>query len=808
VNRYVCIHGHFYQPPRENAWLEAIEIQSSAYPYHDWNERVTAQCYLPNSASRIMDNKNRVIEIVNNYSKISFDFGPTLLSWLETQAPDVYKAILIADIESQQKFSGHGSALAHAYNHLIMPLANHQDRLTQVLWGIRDFEYRFKRQPEGMWLPETAVDLDTLDIMVESDIKFTILAPRQATRVRKIGKEVWQDVDENTIDTTVPYVINLPSGRKINIFFYNGMIAADVAFHGLLRSGEDLANRLIKSLRENVTRPQLAHIATDGESYGHHHRFGDMALSYALHYIEKNNLAQITNYGEYLERQPPIYEVEIKGNSSWSCSHGVERWRSDCGCSDHYHPGWNQSWRAPLREAMDWLRDNITPHFENKTQELFKDPWKARDDYISVILDRSPKSLKRFLDKHAVHKLGTQDTVVALKLMELQRHEMLMYTSCGWFFDDLARIESVQIIHYAGRVAQLAQELFGNATETEFLKRLAIARSNITDYGDGLQIYQRFVKPTFIDLKKVAAHFAVSTLFEQHPDIARIYGYEVRILDFESQKCGKNSVNFGHLKVTSFITTESMEIDFVALLRDDNTVVAGISPSHTLKAYDKMSEEISTACSMDDTVQIEQLMKSRFKESMYTISSLFRDAQHKILENVLDSTLTEMKRLFYPGLQSYSSVTPLVDENTNPLPETFRPLVQLVLNLDLRHELKSEKPDIQVIRKMLADAHLWQINLDEEQLGIIFSRTVEKIMKSFVSHPEDTVLMANLTGMVELAGFLPFASDLQRAQSMYYLLLKTIYPGYRDRIQEGNPSALDWVNKFVVLGEKLSMKID
>lgn len=808
MNRYVCIHGHFYQPPRENAWLEAIEIQSSAYPYHDWNEQVTAQCYLPNTISRIMDSENRIIEIVNNYSKISFDFGPTLLSWLEIQAPDVYHAILAADKESQKNFSGHGSALAQAYNHLIMPLANHRDRFTQVLWGIRDFEHRFERKPEGMWLPETAVDLDTLDILARLGIKFTILAPRQAARVREIGKDNWQDVNENTIDTTLPYEINLPSGRKLSIFFYNGSIAAAVAFQGLLKNGEELANRLIRSLPENAENFHLAHIATDGESYGHHHRFGDMALAYALHHIEKNNLAQITNYGEFLEKQPPIYEVEILENTSWSCSHGVERWRNDCGCSDHYHPGWNQTWRAPLREALDWLRDDITPQFEDKARKLFKDPWQARDGYIAVILDRSSKSIAQFLEKHATHKLGWEETVTALKLMELQRHAMLMYTSCGWFFDDLARIESVQIIHYAGRVAQLAQELFGNATENEFLERLAIARSNITDYGNGAQIYQRFVKPTFIDLKKVAAHFAVSSFFEQHPDKSRLYCYEVRTLDFGSQKCGRNSINFGRIKVVSLITTESLDVNFIALLREDNTVTAGISPPQTLKSYEKMVGEISSACSADNTPWIELSLKTNFRESMYTISSLFRDIQHNILDNVMDSTLMEMKRLFYPGLESYSSVTPLVDETASPLPETFRPLVQLVLNLDLRNELKAEKPDVKAIGKMQEDALLWHIDLNDEQHGIIFTRTIEKTMKAFVSNPEDTTLIDNLIEMVGLTRFLPFPTDLQRAQNMYYLLLKTIYKDFTDRRREGDPSALDWINKFATLGKRLSIRVD
>ncbi|MGD0205939.1 MAG: DUF3536 domain-containing protein, partial [Dehalococcoidia bacterium] len=365
MSRYICIHGHFYQPPRENPWLEAIESQDSAYPYHDWNERITAESYAPNSASRILDATGRIVQIVNNYAKISFNFGPTLLPWLEENAPDVYKAILAADQETQQAFSGHGSALAQAYNHMILPLANKRDKYTQVLWGIRDFEHRFGRKPEGMWLPETAVDLETLDIMAELGIQFTILAPHQASRVRRMGSRTWSDVSGGRVHLTRAYTLDLPSGRQISLFFYEGPVARAVAFEGLLARGESFAERLLGAFSDTERRPQIIHIATDGETYGHHHRFGDMALAYALHYIQSNNLARLTNYGEYLEKHPPADLVEIIENTSWACAHGVERWRSDCGCNTGARPGWNQAWRAPLRQALDWLRDALAPRYED-----------------------------------------------------------------------------------------------------------------------------------------------------------------------------------------------------------------------------------------------------------------------------------------------------------------------------------------------------------------------------------------------------------------------------------------------------------
>src|SRR6201998_1032321 len=402
IMRYLCIHGHFYQPPRENPFLEAIELQDSAYPYHDWNERVSAECYAPNATSRILDGEQRIVELVNNYARISFNFGPTLLSWIEQKAPKVYEALREADNSSRERCSGHGSALAQAYNHMIMPLANCRDKVTQVKWGLRDFEYRFGRMPEGMWLPETAVDAETLDVLAANGIKFTVLAPRQAKRIRKRGSRSWQDVSGDRVDPSRAYLAQLPSKRTITVFFYDGPISQGVAFERLLDNGQRFADRLMSGFSDARTWPQLVHIATDGESYGHHHRFGEMALSYALHHIETNKLAQLTNYGEFLKRHPADHFADIVNNSSWSCVHGVERWRSNCGCNSGGHAGWNQEWRAPLRAALDWLRDELPPVFEKEAAALLRDPWAARNDYADVILNRADENVASFLGKHAI----------------------------------------------------------------------------------------------------------------------------------------------------------------------------------------------------------------------------------------------------------------------------------------------------------------------------------------------------------------------------------------------------------------------
>ena len=485
MNKFICIHGHFYQPPRENPWLEAITYQESAYPFHDWNERINAECYAPNTRARILDEKGVVIERVNNYSKISFDFGPTLLSWMEFKAPDTYQAVLEADKISRETFSGHGSAMAQCYSHMIMPLADSKDKYTQVYWGIRDFEFRFKRLPEGMWLPETAVDLETLQIMADLGIRFTVLAPHQAGRL----------LDHGELDINQPYSVRLGAGRSINVFFYNGALSQSLAFENILQDGKCFAEKLMQT--DNTDGPQLLSVATDGETYGHHHKFGDMALAFALKYIDDQVDARLTNFAEYLEKFPPQEEIEIIEKTSWSCAHGVGRWSSNCGCETGGHPEWNQGWRGPLRKALDWFQCRADSIFVEVGKGLFKDPWEARNRYIDIRINRYDRDT--FLAEQCQNSLDESKKVVVLKLLELQSNAMLMYTSCGWFFNDISGIETEQILLYAGKAIQLAEEISGEVLEPHFLELLELAESNVLEKGNGSQIYKNVIEKARMD---------------------------------------------------------------------------------------------------------------------------------------------------------------------------------------------------------------------------------------------------------------------------------------------------------------------
>ncbi len=806
MERYVCIHGHFYQPPRENPWLEAIELQDSAYPYHDWNERITAECYAPNAASRILDGEARITEIVNNYSRISFNFGPTLLAWLELNTPEIYQAILAADRDSQKHFGGHGSALAQAYNHMILPLANNRDKRAQVLWGIRDFERRFDRKPAGMWLPEAAVDMETLEILAEQEIRFTVLSPRQARRVRPLGGRAWRDVSGGRIDPSMAYRQRLGSRRQIDLFFYDGPISQAVAFEGLLEKGEYLAGRLMGAFSEERTWPQLAHIATDGETYGHHHLHGDMALAYALHHIESNNLARVTNYAQFLELHPPTHEVDIFENSSWSCIHGIERWRSNCGCNSGGRPGWTQEWRGPLREALDWLRDALVPRFEEKGIELFHNPWIARNNYISVILDRSAASVEAFLERHARHPLSDEEKVQAMKLMELQRHAMLMYTSCGWFFDELSGIETVQVIQYAGRAIQLSEGLFGDGLESEFLSRLESAKSNIREHRDGRLIYEKFVRPARVDLQKVGAHYAVSSLFQDYGEETRIYCYDVSREDHKVMQVGKVRLDLGRAKIASQITRESDLLTFGAVHLGDHNVSGGIRRFRGDEAYQALVKEVDDSFSIGDLPELIRVVDKNFGLGIYSLKLLFRDQQRKILRLILESTLSDAEALYRRFYEEHAVLLRFATELGLPLPRRLTMAAEFVLNADLQRAFDAPELDRERIDRLLEEARRAGITLDSARLEFALRRKLEQLANALRQQPEDLAHVQSLESVLDLASTLPFELNLWRPQNIYYELFQNFYPKFRT-LASSNEEAKEWVLHFTALGDKLRVRV-
>ena len=804
-DRFLCVHAHFYQPPRENPWLESVELQDSAYPYHDWNERVSAECYAPNGASRILNGDGRIRTIVNNYLKISFNFGPTLLSWMEEALPALYSSIQATDRESIALHSGHGSAVAQAYNHVIMPLANARDRQTQVIWGIRDFEHRFGRAPEGMWLPEAAVDLPTLDILALHGIRFTILSPFTAQRVRRLGETKWKDVTGGQIDPSRAYSVLLPSGRSIAVFFYDGPASRAVAFEDILASGEAFAHRLLGTYSDARTWPQLAHIATDGETYGHHKVHGDMALAYALHYIESNGLARLANYAEFLNLFPPTHEAEIFENSSWSCPHGVERWRANCGCNSGGNRGWNQEWRAPLREAFDWLRDAAAPLFEQHGTKVFRDPWEARDDYIRVVLDRSRDNVSEFLRRHARAELSGEQQILALRLLELQRHLMLMYTSCGWFFDELSGIETVQTIQYAGRAVQLAASLEGaQDLEAQFTERLARAKSNLPEHGDGKRIYDKFVKPAMLDLKRVGAHYAISSLFEDFGEEARIYCYDVSRKDIRSLSSGHTKLVAGRAEIRSRITWESADLSYGVVHLGDHLLSGGVREFGGVSAYSQTVNEITAAFDSGDFTDLMRVVDRAYHVDSNTLRLLFRDEQRKIVRLILAAPLAEAELAYRQLFENRVPLMHFLHALNYPPVRALQVAAEFTLNADFRAAIEADDRNIQKTRAILDEIERIGVPLDATTAEFALRGKLERLAALFRANPERMDLLQRLLDSVELALSLPFSVQFWKIQNEYFAVLKEFYPEARK-----SPKAAEkWLALFRKLGDSLSFHLE
>jgi alpha-amylase/alpha-mannosidase (GH57 family) len=775
--RFVCIHGHFYQPPRENPWLETVETQDSAAPYHDWNERICAECYAPNGAARVVNDKNQITRIVNNYARISFNFGPTLLSWLRENAPRTVRMILDGENRSRQRYRGHSSAMAQVYNHMILPLANARDRNTQIRWGAADYESSFGTPPEGMWLPETAADTATLEALATNGIEFTVLAPHQCKRIRPLkGEAEWTDTPNATVDTTHPYLVRFASGASIAIFFYNGPDSRAIAFEGLLDSGDNLAGRLKAGFKDSL-QPQLVHVATDGESYGHHHKYGEMALAYALRLLEQDKTVKLTNYACFLEQFPPEFECEIVENTSWSCVHGIERWRSDCGCNGGKQ-GWNQAWRAPLRQALDELRDALVPLTEREGGKLFKDVWAARDAYIHVMLDRGAESVDRFFAAQQTHTLTEPERVQALKLMEMQRHAQLMYTSCGWFFDDISGIETMQVIAYAARVLQLAQQLFGEQAEPlqpAFLARLAEAHSNKPEAGNGASIYKKSVETMELHLEQVAAHYAISSIFSSFADETDLFSYRIRRISHDIYTSGRGRLALGRAHVASAITGNAQSFSFAVLHFGDQNITAAVKAydDADAAAFEAFSAEAAGHVQRADFPEVIRLIDRFYGHADYSLTSLFRDEQRRIVELILKSTLMDIENSLTAIYQDHASLLHYLSQAGLPKPPALTLAAGFAINAGLRRTLEAEPIDLPQMRYFLSLAKADQVPLESATLSYIADQRMKRAMVELVMSSGSLEMLDRALALARTLTELPFDLNLWQAQNIWYEILRT-----------------------------------
>ena len=721
--KYVCIHAHFYQPPRENPWLDEVEIEESAAPFHDWNCRITRECYDPNSAARILKD-GKIKEIVNNYEKISFNFGPTLFTWMERHEPEVYKKILEADKVSIKNRSGHGNAIAQVYNHSIMPLNSKRDMETQIVWGLKDFRHRFGRDAEGIWFAETAVDRETLGIAAKYGVKFVILAPNQARRIRSLDKESEWVSAEGTLDTEMPYIYRPDENSEIALFFYDGFLSHSIAFDGMLKDGVEFGNKLLSAFGHKrgvkTKENRLVHVATDGETYGHHHRFGEMALAAALDVVESKKGVRLTNYGEFLEKNRPVMEVDIHDNSSWSCAHGVERWKSDCGCTDASAPGWNQQWRAPLRDSLNRLKDELDNIFEQGLALLVKSPWEARNHYIDVMHDRSDENVDLFFKKHANTPLAPRQITEALKHFEMQVAAMKMFTSCGWFFAEISRLEALQILKYASRAIELANEVSLLNLEDRFINGLSKATSNIGEFGTGADIYENKVLPKRLEPRHIVAHWLISgILHSEKNNGTTIYSYNLEILDSVSEDYMDTVFKVGIVRLVSNVTLEQRKFMFSLLRFGSHDFNCSLKPYLEAGIFDNLKKELMESFRKRSMPEMIHAVEKHFGQKYYTIKALFDEERRRVVKQLLTEQIENFGKAYGLLFKENSKLMEFFLDVNVPIPEECKIAAKYVFEKRLNalfSDTDNKHDNLKLLDNTLKESEKWNIRLNYHTL--------------------------------------------------------------------------------------------
>jgi alpha-amylase/alpha-mannosidase (GH57 family) len=777
----LVVHGHFYQPPRENPWTDNIEYQPSAHPFSNWNERVERECYRPNAFARIVDNYGRVERIVNNYSLINFNFGATLLAWLERLHPNTYARILEADRTSVASRGGHGNAIAQGYHHSILPLCNERDRRTEIRWGLADFRRRFRREPESLWLPETACDDATLGALIDEGLKYVILSPFQAERVRPAGRETWLSVMDGQLDTTVPYRYLHPdgSGRSLAIFFYDGQLAKAIAFDGVLASSHMLLDRFERSARADSA--SLVHVATDGESYGHHFKFGDRCLAYALEVEAEARGFRVTNYGEFLSRHAPEMEVEIKAGpdgegTAWSCAHGVGRWTRDCSCHASAPEGWNQKWRAPLRAALNYVRDEAARLFEAQGAELFRDPWRTRDDYVEL-LSAPQRDRAGFFERHAGRRLSEAEERRALTLLELQRSSLLMFTSCGWFFNDISGIETVQVMKYAARVMDFMGELQSLSPRAGFLELLAGAQSNVEKHGTGADIFLKLVEPARVTPQRIAASLAISSLMDKSEQDGEIAGHTFSLTDFRQEQHGRLALATGRLMLETVSTGKRLDFAVAAMHVGDIDFYCVLKEFPGEVAFTEATEKLWSQFRTGSVPMLLRLMQEHFGPADFNLEHLLPEGRQRIYEIVFGRMVGRFSEQYEYLYEENRRNIEMLQQAGFHLPEELRAAAEFTVMHRLEREINNfeQQNDRAAFREALKIANevaRLGYRLDRTSMRRKFENLIVATVSACINEPETENQEAALA-LIDLANKLNLHANLERAQEIVYEALQS-----------------------------------
>lgn len=814
--KYVIIHGHFYQPPREDPWTGRIDRQDSAFPWHDWNERINEECYAANSDARLLDSYGQIKRIVNNYTRLSFNFGPTLLRWIEEFDPETYQRILDADAESAALNNGHGNAIAQVYNHIIMPLANLRDKRTQVRWGMADFRRRFKREAESIWLAETAVNLDTVDVLIEEGIRYLILSPTQAEAVFTDGQ--WQDVSNNSIDTSRAYYIRGRQG-KLAVFFYDMDISKAVGFEHLLRSEENFRNRLLAAANNQPDSPRMVNIATDGESYGHHEPFANMCLSALAEDVEENRPFELTNYGAFLEKFPAEQEVRLKaGNNNlgtaWSCAHGVGRWMEDCGCSDGGQAGWNQRWRRPLRMAFDLLRDELAAVCEAESAGLLRDFWEARDGYIDVVLNDTPEQFSAFLNKHRVKELTREEESKLRRLLEAQKFSMFSYTSCGWFFAEISGLEGVQCLRYASRAFELAQPWLPQDCEERFKEILEEAASNIPRFQNGRWVYENFVQKYRLDHRRVVNQFVFERVLTGQEPAGDMYFYRLQFDTFQTdEEHPGGAVYSGTVTLQDQVSLEEGRYLFYLIRPSHLDMYCYIKPFTDERICNYLDEIIAE----QDGRQLDRTLQEWFPER-YTMQDLKFDCREQLVRELFKSVFLGLHARREEHTAEYLELLEYYAGMGIPVPELERSSLEAAINTELLYLLEQLEQDQQLvdfarIARLLQTAEKTRLEINRSMVEELFAGTIRQRMERFFSHEvSGEAGSAEFEKLIELVGFANGSGLNYRRKELenrlYLMLEREVLPGLaRPEQFAADPLRWEQVQRSVHLAALLNLSV-
>ncbi len=754
-SKFLIIHAHFYQPPRENPWLGIIERQEGASPFQNWNERITAECYKANTLSRTLDGKGRILSIVNNFKYLSFNVGPTLLNWLQECHPATYDAIVAADFESRTLNSGHGNAIAQVYNHVIMPLASKREQEIQIICGKRDFRRHYGREAESIWLAEAAINETTVELLIEHGTKFVILSPFQAYRIKKIGDDHWLDVSDGSIDSSMPYRIFSDNGH-LDVFFYNKPVSTAVAFEHLLRDADRFAKKLSSALGKK-DGARLMNICTDGESYGHHEAFGDMCLSAFFSGIAEKHGFRITNYGNYIEQFPPFMQVELKPGkngegTSWSCSHGVDRWQKDCGCSSGGNPGWNQRWREPLRKGLIKLKEELDNIYEEGVKDFFSDPWGPLVDFIEIRKNRSNRDADAFLSRYINKNLDDGEREHLLRLLESQLNSHLMFTSCAWFFDDISGIEAIQNLKYAARAVELS-----GRTEliTILLDKLAEAKSNIGE-DTGKNLYLKIIAPMMRTYDLVANQAIMeSVLLEK--ESGRYFFYDVCVKDKE--RFDNYGLTLGRLELLDSFLGIRKEYLFFCVQNDEFFLQTWLGKDLSWEVRSRILEKLKHRDKNPSSLTAQEIGKE-FGLRCYGLSDLLEYDRKEILAKAMVKDFGGLKERTLAYFNKNEKLIGQMIRFGLDLPSEVRLTVSFAIHHKLKFEMECLKGEtnpekFEKVMELISFSRKLKIPIDtDSEKKDILETLLGKFRKLF-KDPDLNLLIEirNITGIISTIGF-------------------------------------------------------